>query len=98
MNLQDLDIKEIIVSMPDLAYLTMRLAPQEVGRVVSVLYEGLQTGLEKTLSQNIKDPDLAFKIFYEEISKQLISIETDLAITKLTEKFDINLFLQKVFV
>jgi hypothetical protein len=96
MNLEDLDIKGIIASMPDPAHIIMRLAPQEIDRLASVLYLALEQSVEQVRQQNLSDPGAIHKVFYDSISDQLESIESDLAVKNLAEKIDMEFILEKI--
>ena len=81
--------------MPDRAHLVMRLAPQEMDRLVSVLYDGLGQGDAKVAQTGTKDPVAVHKIYYNLIKDQLGSIEDDLVVNNLAGKFDIESFLNQ---
>ena len=96
MNLEDLAIKGIISSMPDPTHIIMRLAPQEIDRLSSVLYLALEQGAEKVKQENLTNPETIHKVFYDSISDQLESIESDLAVKNLAEKIDMEFILEKI--
>lgn len=83
------------MSLPDPNYLIVRLAPQEIDKLASVLYEGLGQGAQEIIDRDLKNPEAAHKVFFDAVSEQLASIEKDLSIKDLAKKFNVNQFLDQ---
>lgn len=96
MELEELDITGIIASMPDPDHFIMRLAPQEIDRLASVLYEGLKQSSEKINQQGLTNLEAVHKVFYDSLSAEFASIEKDLAVKNLARKIDMEFILQQV--
>ena len=96
MNLEDINIRSLLVDLHKDDFFFRRLSSQEVDILTDTLYKALAAGAQKILLSDHDDPSQAYKVFAEQISMSLSGIQEDLQIKDLSKKFRVDNFLQQI--
>jgi hypothetical protein len=83
------NVEECLVRLQDFGLSKDRLAPQEMDRLVDVLFAGLRLGFGEVISKNIKNREEQQRVIQTSVSGQLKEAEADLDMKNLEKKFNV---------
>lgn len=92
-----LDLDSILTETQDAELFSLKLAPQEMDRLVNVVSAGLRSGFTKLLSRQIQNSGEQEQVLKKALIQELKNASEDMEIKDLENKFNVADFSARVF-
>lgn len=92
-----IDLEKLLFQIEGFSYLLKKLAPQEMDRLVNILFTGFRAGLLEIVTNKIEDGQKQLEIIKKAVEKELRDASADMGIKDLEKKFNVNDFCSRAY-